>query len=246
MNNPTKLLIVEDDPDLAAGYAIRLGADFDTMNVVDGVSAVQAARKHRPDVILLDLGLPAGDGFRVLTWLREDSELSQIPVVVATGRDAREARNKALTLGAAAFFNKPVDIDDLVATLTDLANQPRRKRRRLLVVEDDADVRTGLVARLRSRDYDVMSAQDGVSALMAVKRHDPELVVLDLGLPAGDGFAVLERMRRLDKHSGTPIVVLSGRDAAANRAKALEAGASLYIEKPATGSEVLAAIEELL
>jgi DNA-binding response OmpR family regulator len=122
----SKILIVDDDPDLRQGLRLRLRANnFDTVSAVDGYSALASAYKERPDLIILDLGLPAGDGFVVLDRLQEDDKLSTIPVIVLTARDPQGNERRALRSGAAAFFQKPADnaelLDVIRATMSNVA-----------------------------------------------------------------------------------------------------------------------------
>lgn len=121
-----KILIVDDDPDLRQALRLRLRANhFETVNAVDGYSAIAQASKERPDLIILDLGLPAGDGFVVLDRLQRDDKLSSIPVIVLTARDPQGSERRALQAGAAAFFQKPADnaelLDVIRATLSNAA-----------------------------------------------------------------------------------------------------------------------------
>ena len=77
-----KILIVDDDPDLCQAMKVRLRANhYDTVHAVDGYSAIALAYKEHPNLIILDLGLPAGNGFVVLARLQDDDKLSRIPVV---------------------------------------------------------------------------------------------------------------------------------------------------------------------
>jgi DNA-binding response OmpR family regulator len=110
-----KILIVDDDPDLRQALRLRLRANhYETVNAGDGYSAIAQAYKERPDLIILDLGLPAGDGFIVLDRLQKDDKLSTIPVVVLTARDSQGNEQRALRSGAAAFFQKPADNAELL------------------------------------------------------------------------------------------------------------------------------------
>lgn len=110
-----KILIVDDDPDLRQALRLRLRANhYDTVNACDGYSAIAQAYKERPNLIILDLGLPAGDGFVVLDRLQKDDKLSSIPVIVLTARDAQSTERVALHSGAAAFFQKPADNVELL------------------------------------------------------------------------------------------------------------------------------------
>ena len=113
-----KVLIVEDDLDLLRGLNVRLRANgYSVVAATDGISAISVARKEEPDVIILDLGLPAGDGFSVMERLKSLIPLAHIPVIVITGRDPLGNLERALTAGAQAFLQKPVDNDVLLEAI---------------------------------------------------------------------------------------------------------------------------------
>ena len=113
--NKAKILIVDDDPDLRRALKIRLRANhYDTVQASDGYSAITVAQKESPNLIILDLGLPAGDGFVVLERLQNSDALSDIPVIVLTARDPQSNEQKTLQAGAIAFFQKPVDNHELL------------------------------------------------------------------------------------------------------------------------------------
>jgi len=118
MAQHAKILIVDDDPDLRTALRLRLRANrYDTVSAVDGYSAISQAYKEKPDLIILDLGLPAGDGFVVLDRLHKNPELADIPVIVLTARDPENAERKALEMGACAFFQKPADNGALLGVI---------------------------------------------------------------------------------------------------------------------------------
>jgi DNA-binding response OmpR family regulator len=119
-------------------------------------------------------------------------------------------------------------------------------QRKILIVEDDADIRGLLSLRLRQRSYDTSVATDGVTALTVARREQPDLVVLDLGLPAGDGFTVMQRMRAITSLMDVPVVVITARDAATNREKAEAFGAVAFVEKPIDFDQLLDTIEAVL
>ena len=119
-------------------------------------------------------------------------------------------------------------------------------QRKILIVEDDADIRGLLSVRLRQRAYDTAVATDGMTALVVARREQPDLIVLDLGLPAGDGFTVMERMRAITSLADVPVVVITARDAATNREKAEAFGAAAFVEKPIDFDELLETIDALL
>ncbi len=116
--NRAKIMVVDDDADLRQALSLRLRANnFDTVNVCDGYSAIALAQKEQPHLIILDLGLPAGDGFAVLKTLQEYPALADIPVIVLTARDPENNEKRTLESGAAAFFQKPADNEELLAVI---------------------------------------------------------------------------------------------------------------------------------
>ena len=119
-----KILVVEDDADVRLGYRVLLRAhNYDTFFAVDSVGAVSEARKHRPDLILLDLGLPAGDGFMVLERFRT-TILGMTPVIVVSARDPHQNKERALAAGASAYLQKPWNDDELLDTIRSLLGEP--------------------------------------------------------------------------------------------------------------------------
>ena len=113
-----KILIVEDDPDVLLGMQIRLEANhYETFFAGDVESTVPAAQKHTPDLILLDLGLPGGGGFKAMENVKADPALAAIPIIIVSGRTGQETRARALKEGANAFLEKPVDNQELLAVI---------------------------------------------------------------------------------------------------------------------------------
>jgi DNA-binding response OmpR family regulator len=118
--------------------------------------------------------------------------------------------------------------------------------KKILIIDDDQHLLLGLTARLKANGYRVITSMDAVSAISVARRAIPDLVILDLGLPAGDGFLVLERMRGLPDLVSIPVIVLSARDPAQNKQRALEDGAVAFFQKPPENHEFLAAIRHAL
>lgn len=103
-----KILIVEDDSDAALALSIQLEAEgFQILKATDVASAISMAKSQLPDLILLDLGLPDGEGYKVLQRLVSGS-ISSAPVIVVTARGSEKDHHRALELGAVDFFQKPV------------------------------------------------------------------------------------------------------------------------------------------
>jgi DNA-binding response OmpR family regulator len=113
----TKILVVEDDQDIRQLLHLQLtNAGYATAFARDAATAVSVARKEQPDLIVLDLGLPAGDGFVVMDRMKAIPDLEMIPVIVITARDPSEGE-KAVALGARSYFHKPFDAAELLAQI---------------------------------------------------------------------------------------------------------------------------------
>lgn len=244
-----RILIIEDDPDTQAGLKIRLrAAGFEAHVAVDAIIAMPMVRKTKPDLIILDLGLPGGEGFKVIDQLRASSATAPIPVVVLSARDPGVNRPKALEAGAVAFLQKPADNEELLAVINAHLGPEAKPimRKRVLIIEDDADTQQGLGIRLKAGGYDINFASDGVTAVSMALRQKPDVIILDLELTGGDGFLVLERLKNHAGLDRVPVIVLSARDPSVNKPKALEAGAAAFLLKPADNEELLATINASL
>jgi two-component system KDP operon response regulator KdpE len=113
---------------------------------------------------------------------------------------------------------------------------------RILVVEDDSDVRLGFQVLLRAHHYETFFAVSAEAALDQSRKHDPNLIILDLGLPGIDGFDLLDHFGPLYV-SMVPVIVVSGRDIQRNKVRALDAGAVAYLQKPWDDDELLEMID---
>ena len=118
--------------------------------------------------------------------------------------------------------------------------------KKILVVDDDPEVRLSLHVRLKVNNYEVAFAGDGVAGISEARKHMPDLIILDLGLPAGDGFSVLERLKANDTLSMIPVIVVSGRVRIPNRDWALKAGAVAFLQKPVDNARLLSLIRQIL
>jgi CheY-like chemotaxis protein len=117
---------------------------------------------------------------------------------------------------------------------------------KILVIDDDADIRRLLKIRLGNEGYETAFAWDAVTALTIARKESPDLIVLDLGLPGGDGYVVMERLQTLAPFAMIPIVVLSARPVDPNAEKSIAAGATAFVEKPIDMDTLLAAIRDAL
>jgi CheY-like chemotaxis protein len=125
--NRKKVLVVDDNAIILKTLSTKLtAAGYDVITAEDGGSASSAARQEKPDLILLDIGFPpdvghgggvAWDGFLIMTWLQRMEETRHIPIIVITAAESDKYRDRALAAGAASFFHKPINHDDLLGVM---------------------------------------------------------------------------------------------------------------------------------
>ena len=119
-------------------------------------------------------------------------------------------------------------------------------RGKILVVDDNIDLVRGLNLRLSAEGYNVVFAIDAISAISVARKEVPDLILLDISLPGGDGFVVMERLRSLSPVATVPVIIITGRDLLTNQERALSAGAQAVLQKPIDNNVLLAAIQKAL
>lgn len=118
--------------------------------------------------------------------------------------------------------------------------------KKIMLVEDDKDTIRAMGVRLKSQGYNLVVATDAISAISTARKEKPDLIVLDLGLPGGDGFVVMQRLKSIYDLMLVPIIVVSARDPLMNEERALAEGAEVFLQKPVDNADFLKAIEGAL
>lgn len=118
--------------------------------------------------------------------------------------------------------------------------------KKILIVEDDPDVLKSMHIRLRAHHYDTSSAEDAISCMAEARKTEPDLIILDLGLPAGDGFVLMDRFKKVPSLASVPVIVVSGRDIRENQKKMVQSGAKAFLQKPVDNTMLLAVIRKAL
>ena len=118
--------------------------------------------------------------------------------------------------------------------------------KKVLIIEDDKSITLALGIRLKSMGYTVGSAADAVSAISQARKLDPDVILLDIGLPGGDGFIVADRLKHLHQTAATPIIFITASKQTGLRERAMDMGAARFLEKPFDATELADAIEVAL
>jgi PAS domain S-box-containing protein len=231
------VLVIDDDATARALMSRILGKEgFRVLEAADGETGLQLARAERPDVITLDVVMPGMDGWTVLSALKEDPALSDIPVVMLTIMDDK---NLGYALGASEYLTKPIDRERLATVLTRYGRGSAEAA--VLVVDDDAATRTVLRRALEQQGWHVTEAENGSVALDRVAERRPELVLLDLMMPEMDGFEFLATFREREGCRGVPVVVITGKDLTEAERQRLNGGVQWIVEKRGLDRERLLA-----
>ena len=253
-----KILVVDDDIDVRHALGIRLHASgYEVSFASDGVVAVSRVLKEKPDAIILDIGLPGGDGLQVLDRLKALMPLAPIPVIVLSAKDPSIFKERSLAAGAEAFFEKPADNDELLSAIEGLVERAKvqsesepgpieEKPDTILIVDDDQDLLHALNVRMQASGYKVVLASDSVGAISTAQVERPDLIVLDIGLPGGDGLQVMRRLKIIGPLSNIPVVILTAKDPTEIMPRAFESGAKAFLQKPVDNDELLETIRKTL
>ncbi|MDP3183908.1 MAG: response regulator, partial [Anaerolineales bacterium] len=202
------VLVIEDDPDTRDLLKRFLSKDgFRVKTVAEGEEGLRLARELQPDVITLDVMMSGLDGWAVLTELKADPALADIPVVMLTIVDNK---NLGYALGASDYLTKPIQRERLLAVLEKYRRHPQPGP--VLVVEDDPETREILRRLLEKEGCEVIAAENGRVALERLAESQPMLILLDLMMPEMDGFQFIERVRQHENWRTIPIVVVTAKD----------------------------------
>jgi len=231
------LLIVEDDPHYAR-VIMDLARDkgFKVLIAMRGADALDLAKQFQPTAVSLDVFLPDMLGWTVLSQLKQNPLTRHIPVQIIT---LDEDRQHALARGAFSFVTKPTTTEGVEAALAKIKEYAQPRRKRLLVVEDNAAEQLSISELLGSDDIDIVTVGTGAAALATLREEPCDCVVLDLRLPDMTGFEVLEQIRADQALSDVPVVVFTGRELSAEEDAQLHTMARSIVVKGVESPERL-------
>jgi PAS domain S-box-containing protein len=229
------VLVIDDDPrvhDLMQRFLRKEGLHM--VAAMDGEEGLRLAKTVRPTMITLDVLMPGMDGWAVLSALKSDPELTDIPVIMITIMDEKQM---GYTLGAADYLTKPIEWKRLASILQKYkcAHPPCP----VLVVEDDAEIRKLLRRRLEKEGWAVAEAENGRVALERMAENRPELILLDLMMPEMDGFQFLEEVRKQEGWRSIPVVVVTAKDLTPEDRLVLSGSVTQILQKGAHSQEEL-------
>lgn len=250
--NKTKILIIEDEKILSDVLEAKLKKEgYDTVVAFDGVEGLNKIKEWNPDIILLDIVMPKMNGYEVLEKMKEEKII--IPVIVISNSGQPVELEKIKKLGAVDYliktkFNPGDVITKIKKYLNGQGNQvkdevaikPRKgtgtvneRGVKVLLVEDDSFLRDTCAKKLTKEGFSVFEILNGEQALKNLEKIEPDIILLDIILPAIDGFEVLKQIRsnKNKKIKQTPVIMLSNLGQEDDVKKALNLGANDYLIK---------------
>ncbi len=200
------VLVIDDDKvtrEMLKKYLSHLG--YSVAIASNGKEGLRLAKKLRPDAILLDVKMPKMDGWKVLSSLKENLLLSDIPVIMTS---IENQNDKGFAMGATDYMVKPVGREQL-STILNKYNIGDESQRLVMVIEDDIVIREFMANMLKAEGWRVFKAENGKIALDHLAKKKPTLILLDLLMPEMDGFEFVARLRSNEKWRSIPVVVLT-------------------------------------
>ncbi len=235
------IVVVEDDPSAIEIIATYLQPEGYTLYpVTDSRQTLAEVQRRQPVAIILDILMPHKDGWEVLSDLKADPDLHDIPVICYTIVDNARL---GFSLGASAYLVKPVAPKVLRETVHRLVGQ----RGHILVIDDDPLVRDMVPRYLKHNGYEVVAVADGQTGLNHIAARQPDLLILDLMMPEMDGFEVLEALEQAGVLGTLPVLVLTAKDLTPEERRYLTEQVQGLLAKSATSpAEVLARVRTIL
>ena len=265
-----QILVVDDVPANVKLLEVKLTNEYyDVITAKDGFEAIEHTKKHKPDIILLDVMMPGMDGFEVCKKLKEDSEVSHIPIVMVTALSEKADRLKGLEAGADDFLTKPINDMALFARVKSLVrikmllDEVRLRDKtsiemgieptdnnsfisdvsnsKILLVDDDNVQGKQIVAKL-SDNYKVTWVQEPENALKACIEGDFDVILVSTLLNDSDGLRLASQIKSQEETRHVPLLVLVDEDDNPLMLKALEMGINDYLTVPVDKNEMVARV----
>ena len=237
------VLVIDDDPNVRDLLSRHLdNSGYRVATAAGGDDGLKRAREIQPDAITLDVLMPGMDGWAVLTALKDDAALSDIPVIMVT---MLENRSLGYALGAADFLTKPVEHGRLIAVLR--KHCAATGSGPVLIVEDDTATREMIRRMLNKAGWRTAEAENGLVGLERLAEEAPAAILLDLMMPEMDGFEFLARLRKKKAWRTIPVIVVTAKTLTAADHKRLKGSVEMLVEKG--GDEfgtILASLKKML
>lgn len=228
------ILLVEDDLEQSGHLTVGIGAFGYAIKVIKKIEEIRTGiETYKPAAIILDLQFKEGRtaGAEMIQGVRASSGIG-CPIIVLTVHDDFEARLAAVRANAEHFLTKPVTLAKIVHLLDSLTASAEAQPERVMVIDDDPDIRDYVQNSLQAAGMIVEVVADPTTTLEVIQDFSPELLLVDLQMPECNGKELASIIRQKPEHSGIPIVYLSGEKDTDVQYDAMSVGADDFLTKP--------------
>ncbi len=241
--NRQKVLIIDDNEAFVSSLLANLqDAGYEVISAHTGARGLEKALREAPDVIILDVMLPDADGVALCSELRKNASTARIPVMLITGDKAVDIE-KGFEAGADDCVMKPID----PGTMTERLRRLLPGARHVLLIDDDRNICDMLSSVLAKNNLSVDTAYNGIGLINHISGKRPDIVLLDISLPAGpDGIELCRQLKSDPATKDIPVIMLSANDFADAIESCFELGAEDYIFKPFNMTDLLLRIRKNL
>jgi two-component system, NtrC family, sensor kinase len=228
--------------------------DYEVFIAETGYEGAEMIQQIMPDLIILDVILPDIDGTKVCKILKESEKTKSIPIIMLTSKSDMSDKIFGLESGADEYLTKPFNEEELLAKINSLLRFRHlqgelgysiSQKSIVLVADDSLTVRMHLSELLEEGGYKTILTEDGASALEAVNRHLPDLVVLDVIMPKMDGIEVCRRIKGNPATRQVPVIIITSMNDVNDKIRGLNAGADDYLFKPYNPKEFTAKVNAI-
>lgn len=264
-----KVLIIEDEQYLSEMYKMKFESEgYKVVTANNGLVGLEKAQQEMPDVILLDLVMPKMDGYQVLEKLKADEKTKDIKVIVLSNLGQNDEVKKGMKEGASGYLIKasltPTQVESYVSNMLNSAsgkktvdssdekkeepsNLKEKNGIKVLLIEDEEAIIEMYKLRLTQEGYEVETARNGAWGLKQAKEKEFDIILMDIVMPAMNGYEMLKQLKTDSKNHSVPIIVLSNSAQDRDIEKTLKCGASCYLLKASTTpTKLIKEVEKIL
>jgi two-component system cell cycle response regulator len=254
MDSKTVLVVEDNQLNMKLVRELLKIAGCSSLEAVDAEMGLKLARKHRPDLILMDIQLPGMDGLSATQIIKNDSELNETPVIALTSYAMKGDETKAKQAGCDGYLTKPINTKAFLKTIGNFFSLrqtvPEQKskpsKKRVLIVDDEPLNVKLLKAKLSKEPYEIITAYNGHEALESVSKKMPDLILLDIMMPDIDGYQVTRTLKNDPRTQHIPIILVTALNGKEDKRKGLESGADEFLNKPVNSLELKARARSLI
>lgn len=233
-NKKHTILIIDDDPNLLRLMHDTLEAiGYSPISLSNGHKALELVKRNEIDLVIADISMPEMDGLQILQSVKQHNP--DLPVMLITGVNMNNIKDRVYQYGADAFLDKPFRISRIEELLESLLSG-QKQRAKVLVVDDNKDFRSVLAAQLEELGFRVYEAEDGHEALEKMSRDHIHSVIADLKMPKLNGADLAKKLKSASPF--THVILISGENVSPEDREMMKSFADAFLPKPFRVEEI--------